>query len=152
MSGTLRVSPASSPFPYAAAAVATYTQKADLDFDETASGISLELNGTKITEEDQIVLSLAKAGGLSDDSSKVRLCMSPIGLVKLTLPQSQAFLTLAKSLSKSTAVPEIIASLDSVDDHLAFRTFLVGHEITAADWMLWGAIKGTSTRECRAQA
>ena len=40
-------------------------------------------------------------------------------------------------------MPEIIASLDSLDDHLAYRTFLVGHDLTASDFLVWGAIKGT---------
>jgi glutamyl-tRNA synthetase len=56
--------------------------------------------------------------------------------------QSQLFFALAQALPKSTVVPEIVASLDSLDDHLAFRTFLVGHHIAAADWAVWGAIKG----------
>jgi glutamyl-tRNA synthetase len=30
-----------------------------------------------------------------------------------------------------------------MDDHLAYRTFLVGHDSTAADWVLWGVLKGT---------
>lgn len=72
MSGTLHVSPTISPFPYAAAAAATYTQKAEIAFDEGAKEATLELNGSKITGEDQIVLGLAKAAELADDSSKVR--------------------------------------------------------------------------------
>lgn len=35
-----------------------------------------------------------------------------------------------------------MASLDSLDDHLAFRTFLIGHDISAADLIVWGALKG----------
>lgn len=50
---------------------------------------------------------------------------------------------LAGSLPNLTAIPEVVTALNSLDDHLAFRTFLVGHEITAADWVLWGALKGT---------
>lgn len=33
--------------------------------------------------------------------------------------------------------------MDKLDDHCAFRTYLVGHDITASDWMVWGAIKGS---------
>lgn len=73
MSGILTVSPASSPFPFGSVAIATYTQKAELVFDESASRVTLDLNGSQITEEDEIVQALAKAGGLSDDSAKV--CM-----------------------------------------------------------------------------
>jgi glutathione S-transferase len=41
-----------------------------------------------------------------------------------------------------TAIPDIVALLDSLDNHLAYRTFLVGHNITAADFIVWGSIKG----------
>jgi len=39
----------------------------------------------------------------------------------------------------------VVAGLDSLDDHLAFRTFLVGHNITTADLAVWGAVKGMIT-------
>jgi glutamyl-tRNA synthetase len=71
MSGTLTVSSKQSPFPYAAIATAAYTGKADLVFDEAATRVVLELDGSQITAEDDIVRALAKAGGLSEDSSKV---------------------------------------------------------------------------------
>ncbi|THH29089.1 hypothetical protein EUX98_g5103 [Antrodiella citrinella] len=127
MSGTLTVSPAASPFPWAAVSIATFTQKAELNFDQTASGLSLELDGTTVTDEQEIVRALAKAGGLSDESVK-----------------TPAYFALASSLPKLTAFPDITAALDSVDDHLAFRTFLVGHDFTAADFVLWGALKGVT--------
>ncbi|KZT09696.1 glutamate-tRNA ligase [Laetiporus sulphureus 93-53] len=127
MTGTLVLSASASPFPYAAAAAATYTGKAELAFDESASGVTLELDGSKITAEDEVVRALAKAGGLSDDSEK-----------------TQAYFALAKKkLPTTTTFPEIVATLDSLDDHLAFRTFFVGHEISAADWIVWGALKGS---------
>lgn len=43
-----------------------------------------------------------------------------------------------------TAIPDILALLDSLDNHLAYRTFLVGHDITAADFIIWGSIKGSA--------
>ena len=58
--------------------------------------------------------------------------------------QSASYFILAAALVKASVVPEIIASLDSLDDHLAYRTFLIGHVLTAADFLVWGAIKGTS--------
>jgi glutathione S-transferase len=66
----------------------------------------------------------------------------------LTTAKSQQFFILANALGKTTVVPEIIASLDSLDDHLAYRTFLVGNDITAADFLVWGAIKGNSFVAC----
>lgn len=35
-----------------------------------------------------------------------------------------------------------MSALNSLDDYLAYRTYLVGHDITSADWMVWGALKG----------
>lgn len=71
MADTLTVSPKLSPFPYAAAAIALYTDKADLVFDDAATGPVLVLNGSKFSEEDEIVHVLSEAGGLSADSAKV---------------------------------------------------------------------------------
>lgn len=75
MAGILTISPTCSPFPYGPVAIATYTQKAELVFDQSALRVTLDLNGSKITEEDEIVQALAKAGGLSDDSAKVRVSL-----------------------------------------------------------------------------
>ena len=56
--------------------------------------------------------------------------------------KTQEFFALGQKLQATAAVPELIAALDSLDDHLAFRTYLVGHDITAADLVVWGALKG----------
>ncbi|KII89174.1 hypothetical protein PLICRDRAFT_29531 [Plicaturopsis crispa FD-325 SS-3] len=126
MSAALTVSAKLSPFPFGAVAIANYTQKAEVVFEESATSPVLDLNGSKADTEDEIVLALAQAGGLSDHSSK-----------------TPSFFALAKSLPKLNAFPEIVAALDSLDDHLTLRTFLIGHDITAADWILWGALKGS---------
>ncbi|RDB21094.1 putative glutamate--tRNA ligase, cytoplasmic [Hypsizygus marmoreus] len=126
MPGTLTVSSKHTPFPFAAVAVAAHTGKADLVFDETATGPVLALDGTTITDEEEIVQALAKEGGLSGDSAK-----------------TPSFFALAKTLHTITAFPDVVSALDSLDDYLSFRTFLVGHTITAADWMLWGSLKGS---------
>ncbi|KAA1469418.1 glutamate-tRNA ligase [Dentipellis sp. KUC8613] len=123
--GTLTVSAKASPFPFAAVVTAAYTQKAQVVYDESASGLTLELEGSTITSESDAVNALAKAGGLAEDSAK-----------------TPSYFALAKSLLSSSAVPEIQASLNSLDDYLAYRTFLVGHEITAADLIVWGALRG----------
>ncbi|KAL0066493.1 glutamate--tRNA ligase [Marasmius tenuissimus] len=115
-----------SPFPYAAIATAFYTGKAEVLYDEEITKPSLELNGSKIDDEEEIVHALGKAGGLSEDSAK-----------------AASFFALAKSLSKTNAVPEIMTALNSLDDHLAWRTFLVGHDITTADFIVWGTVKAS---------
>ncbi|KAH9079616.1 glutamate-tRNA ligase [Lactarius deliciosus] len=125
--GNLIVSSKASPFPYAAVAIASYTQKAEVNYDESATGFSFTFEGTEVTTEEDAVRALAKAGGLAEDSVK-----------------TPEYFTLANSLASTTAVPQIITSLDSLDDHLAYRTFLVGHDTTAADWFVWGVLKGNS--------
>ena len=70
--GTLTVSFKESPFPYAAVAIASYTKKAEVDYNESSSGLALTLGGTKFTSEEDAVKALAEAGGLADDSIKVR--------------------------------------------------------------------------------
>lgn len=70
--------------------------------------------------------------------------MNPLELsIRLNfLPQEAAYFALAKTLPAVTGVPDILSVLDSLDDHLAYRTFLVCNYVTAADWMVWGSIRG----------
>ena len=70
MSATLTIPSKQSPFPYAAAAIAAYTGKANIDIEGSASAINLEINGSSINEEETIVQILAKESGLSEDSEK----------------------------------------------------------------------------------
>ncbi|KIM55029.1 hypothetical protein SCLCIDRAFT_1221432 [Scleroderma citrinum Foug A] len=121
---SLTLSIKTAPFPYAAVGIAAYTQKAELNFDESATGISLALDGLQYTSEDEIVAALAKAGRLDEGKSK-----------------EAAYFALAKTLPAVTGVPDILSVLDSLDDHLAYRTFLVCNYVTAADWMVWGSIR-----------
>ncbi|PFH54261.1 hypothetical protein AMATHDRAFT_186121 [Amanita thiersii Skay4041] len=123
MTPTITLSSKVSPFPYAAISAAATTQVTVL-YDETVPTISLDLNGTIISTEEEIVLALVKQDGSSNDSEKI-----------------SSFFTLATSLRSVTAFNEIVAALDSLDDHLAFRTFLIGHNLSAADWMIWGTLK-----------
>jgi len=69
--GTLAISFKESPFPYAAIAIASYTQKAEVNYDESASGLTLTVEGAQVTSEEDAVKALAKAGGLAEDSVKV---------------------------------------------------------------------------------
>ena len=71
-SGNLTVSSKASPFPYAAVAIASFTQKAEVNYDQSATGLSFTFEGTEVTTEEVAVRALAKAGGLSEDSVKVR--------------------------------------------------------------------------------
>jgi glutamyl-tRNA synthetase len=71
--GTLTLSFKESPFPYAAIAIASYTQTAEVNYDQSASGLTLTIEGTQITSEEDAVKALAKAGGLGEDSVKVQI-------------------------------------------------------------------------------
>ncbi len=71
--GTLTISFKESPFPYAAVAIASYTKKAEVNYDESVSGSTLILEGTQFTSEEDAVRALAKAGGLAEDSVKVHI-------------------------------------------------------------------------------
>ena len=71
---SLTLSTKAPPFPYAALAIATYTQKAELNFDETATGVSLDLDGDEYTTEEEIVAVLAKIAGIDGESTKVGRC------------------------------------------------------------------------------
>jgi glutamyl-tRNA synthetase len=67
---SITLSTKTSPFPYASIAIATYTQKADINYDESVDGVTLEFEGSQISTDDEIVAVLANAGGLAGDSSK----------------------------------------------------------------------------------
>ncbi|CAA7271612.1 unnamed protein product [Cyclocybe aegerita] len=125
MAPSLTVPTKQTPFPYAATGIAAHTGKADINFDDAATTITLAGSGTTLENEEAIVQTLAKDAGLADDSAK-----------------ALAFFALATNLRALASFPEIVAALDSLDDHLAFRTFLVGHDVSAVDWMLWGSLKG----------
>jgi glutamyl-tRNA synthetase len=72
MAGTLIVSPKLTPFPYAAVAIAKYTNAVDVEYDDAATAISLKLDGSDLNTEDDVVKALAKHGGLPDGGAKVR--------------------------------------------------------------------------------
>lgn len=124
MTSTLILPTNQTPFPYAACAIAAYTGSAAIVFDDGASGLTLKSDASNLSDEAAIVQVLATQGGLAEDSEK-----------------SQAFFAQAKSVLTLSAIADIILALDSLDDHLAFRTFLVGHNISAADWIVWGSLK-----------
>ena len=134
---SLTLSSKHSPFPYAAIAAAAFTGVAAVSYDETVSGITLDLGEASVTSEEEIVQTLARLNALSDDSIKVG-----------EIQREAQFFTLATSLRGASSFSDIVSRLDSLDDHLAFRTCLAGHDPSAADWMVWGVLKGT--RQCLA--
>ncbi|KAG2146845.1 tRNA synthetases class I, catalytic domain-containing protein [Suillus bovinus] len=138
---SITLSTKTSPFPYASIAIATYTQKVDINYDESVDGITLDFEGSQISANDEIVAVLA-------NSRRTRWRQRK-GIIHpdITHPsltdrfQTATYFELAKTVPTLTAIPDILALLDSLDDHLAYRTFLVGHDITAADFIIWGSVK-----------
>ena len=72
MTGILTVSSKLTPFPFGAIAIASYTQKATIVFDESATGVTLDFDGKRTTSEDEIVQTLATAGELTADNANVK--------------------------------------------------------------------------------
>jgi glutamyl-tRNA synthetase len=70
MTDHLVISSKATPFPWAAVAIASSMGKTDLVFDDKIETPTLQSGDSKITGEENIVLSLANSGGISDDSSK----------------------------------------------------------------------------------
>lgn len=68
---SITLSTKTSPFPYASIAIATYTQKVDINYDESVDAVTLDFEGSQISANDEIVAVLANAGGLAGDSVKV---------------------------------------------------------------------------------
>ncbi|KAF8319449.1 glutamate-tRNA ligase [Clavulina sp. PMI_390] len=131
----LKVNPAVSPLPWGPLVIAslvvsttsTPTAVVETKFDPDTPTIALTSGDQTLTTDPiEIVEKIAGAAQLPDDSSK-----------------SAAFLTLAKTLSGKLSFPEVTAALDTLDDHLTFRTFLVGHAITAADAAVWGSLRAS---------
>src|ERR1700722_12498450 len=123
MAGRLVVSTAS--FPYGAAAFAIYTRQAEITIAQAVTSPVLELNGETFHGEVEIIRILAKAAGMDEET--------------------EAFFSLAQSVTNSPSFDQTVSVLDSIDHHLTFRTFLIGHNISAADWMRWGSFKGLSS-------
>jgi len=55
--------------------------------------------------------------------------------------QTPALILSLRALAKATAHPEVVAALEEFDNRLAYRTFLVGHDIGTTDFLLWAALK-----------
>lgn len=68
---SLRLSSKLSPFPYASLGIAAYTANiVEIVYDEELQALELDLNGSKLTSESEIVHAIARAANLADDSAK----------------------------------------------------------------------------------
>ncbi|KAG8948872.1 hypothetical protein FRC04_009210 [Tulasnella sp. 424] len=120
---TLTLNPTTTPFPWAALITAYYVS-ANVKFDVEATTPTLQTKASTVTDLDAILNELSPLVAQGDSTKQAN------------------FTSLAKTLPTVTAYPEVVGALDNLDDHLAYRTFLVGHSITVADIWVWGSLKG----------
>ncbi|KAG8970859.1 hypothetical protein FRC03_000077 [Tulasnella sp. 419] len=124
--GTLKLSPATTPLPFDVLVTASYLGT-PIVFDPDTSQPVLEVDGTAISDPADIINNLTSKLLPTNPSNNV---------------QHTSFISLAKSLATASSYADVVAALDSLDDHLLLRSFLVGYSITAADFSVWGALKG----------
>ncbi|KAJ7170718.1 glutamyl-tRNA synthetase [Mycena crocata] len=110
-------------------AVALSLDDVTVNFDANLAVSVLEVDGVQVHEESQIIHHLSKRAGLSFDGS---------------LGKISAYSKIASRLSITSDIREIVSILKDFDDHLTLRTFLVAHDISEADYVLWGCMKGHS--------
>ncbi|KAF9520611.1 hypothetical protein BS47DRAFT_1481361 [Hydnum rufescens UP504] len=130
----LLLNPNTNPVPWGPLVFASYASSvsggaAEIQFDAEIKATTLNdtLNPSSITDSLQILEAIADVAGLNGESSK-----------------AASFIALYRTLSGKITFAEITAALDSLDDHLAYRTFLVGHVLSLADWAVWSALKSSS--------
>ncbi|KIJ27826.1 hypothetical protein M422DRAFT_54856 [Sphaerobolus stellatus SS14] len=128
MSFKLTFNPGTSPFPWAPLVLATYVNRPNIEveFDSGVDNVTLDYEGHQVTNVNDITGILAKSANVSSDD-----------------PKTAGFLTLAERLPTITAFSELVAAFDSLDDHIVLRTFLIGHDLSLADWAVWGALKSS---------
>lgn len=64
------------------------------------------------------------------------------GLYVLQQLKGEELTGIAKTLATTTDFAELNNALDALNQHLALRTYLDGHELTVVDWLVWGSIRG----------
>ncbi|KAG9123204.1 hypothetical protein FRC07_000114 [Ceratobasidium sp. 392] len=118
--------PSSSPFAYAILGISAFLG-VPYSFDvEQAEGVILTVDGVTSTNPADALHQLADTAGRAGDSQT-----------------STQFHDLAVVLPSKTAFAELAPAIDTIDDHLAYRTFTIGHALTAVDWAVWGALKAS---------
>ncbi|KAG8841612.1 hypothetical protein FRB91_004825 [Serendipita sp. 411] len=123
----LNVSLRASVIPYGLIAQAAFANVETSFLDTAEHDATLGHNGQTITDQDQIARILAeKAGGIAQGTSS-----------------TPDFLKIATNLRGNLAFPELVAILDDLDDYLAYRTYLIGHDLSSVDLAIWGACRGT---------
>ncbi|KAK0450308.1 glutamyl-tRNA synthetase [Desarmillaria tabescens] len=107
-----------SPFPFCYLALAAHNTEIAITFDDSFSKPVFCINGVYATD---LFRSLVRAAEVYESKDP---------------------LDLAAAAAAATTHPDVIATLDSLDDRLWFQTFLSGHTLTTSDWIIWGALRG----------
>ncbi|KAJ7756471.1 glutamyl-tRNA synthetase [Mycena maculata] len=87
----------------------------------------LNIDGVQVHGESDIIQTISTKRYLSADGSSAKISL---------------YKDMATTLSTTSDVHEINRILGELDHHLAFRTFLVSHDISEGDYVLWGCLKG----------
>ncbi|KAJ7760428.1 glutamyl-tRNA synthetase [Mycena metata] len=115
-------------YPFACVALALSFN--DIAVDVTAKDVTiLTMDGSQVDGEANIIQAISARGNLASDGSRGQISF---------------FKETASTLSATLDMQEIIKILGELDHHLAYRTFLVTHNISEADYALWGCLKGHS--------
>ncbi|KAF8759155.1 tRNA synthetases class I (E and Q) [Rhizoctonia solani] len=118
--------PSSTPFSYAVLGLSAFLG-IPYSFDlEQTDGLVLTVDGVSTSNAADALHQLADNVGRAGDSET-----------------STRFHEIATSLPTKTAFAELSPIIDTIDDHLAYRTFIIGHALTAADWAVWGALRAS---------
>ncbi|KAF7356999.1 Glutamyl-tRNA synthetase [Mycena venus] len=106
-------------YPFACVALA-FSLDIPVNIDDNLIPAVLQIDGSQVNNDSEIAHAIAVKGGLSSDGS----------LAKISLYNEMVTI-----LSQSSDVHEVVPMFGNLDDHLAFRTFLVGHDISEADYV-----------------
>ncbi|CAE6531122.1 unnamed protein product, partial [Rhizoctonia solani] len=118
--------PSSTPFSYAVLGLSAFLG-IPYSFDlEQTDGLVLTVDGVSTSNAADALHQLADNVGRAGDSET-----------------STRFHEIATSLPTKTAFAELSPIIDTIDDHLTYRTFIIGHALTAADWAVWGALRAS---------
>ncbi|KAH7107645.1 glutamyl-tRNA synthetase [Auriculariales sp. MPI-PUGE-AT-0066] len=124
---TLSLALSETPFPYGALALAAFSG-ATIVFDAEEKTVLTDTSGDAVTGHDAVLDALVKGTNMAGATANAASHLN----------------TAAVLSSTATAFPDITKAMDGLDDHLAFRTFLVGYDLSVADFAVWGAIKSSS--------
>jgi len=140
----LTVSLKANPFPYGIVALAQFVNVPIAYEENIKDDLALVRNGAFVTNPAEITSALASQGAPGGESSKVHINHQvQDGWANVQLGrQTHESLAKASTLRTTTGFQDAVAILDTLDDHLAFRTFFASHTLGVVDLAIWGAIKG----------